>query len=363
VLHSGARYAVSDPRDAAECIAENRTLREIAPDCVEATGGVFVQLAGDDPAYYDRKLEACREVGIEAEPLSDEALSAAIPGDTDHIQRGFRVPDGIVWPSRLIVANALDAMSQGAEVYTNAPVEGMTVTDGCVASVDVGGALDETVVADHVVNATGAWAEGLGELAGLDISMNPTRGVMIAVEQEGLDVVVNRCRDPDDGDILVPHGEEVVLGTTSVAVDDPEAFETADWESERVIEEGDALMPGLAEAQIDRTWWGVRPLYVPDEARDGGRGISRGFSIVDHEVDGVANMHSVLGGKVTTYRLMAEHASDAVCERLGVDADCATAERPLAAGYDVEELEAAIDRFDAVNPTSDTISPRELSPS
>jgi len=74
-------------------------------------------------------------------------------------------------------------------------------------------------------------------------------------------------------------------------------------------------------------------------------------------------MHSVLGGKVTTYRLMAEHASDAVCERLGVDADCATAERPLAAGYDVEELEAAIDRFDAVNPTSDTISPRELSPS
>ncbi|MDA8068257.1 MAG: FAD-dependent oxidoreductase, partial [Actinomycetota bacterium] len=54
LLHSGARYAVKDPRAARECIAENRILRHVAADCVEDTGGLFVTTPWDDPAYADR---------------------------------------------------------------------------------------------------------------------------------------------------------------------------------------------------------------------------------------------------------------------------------------------------------------------
>ena len=52
LLHSGARYADTDPVGARECIAENRVLREIAGDCIRDTGGLFVQLDGDSPEYF-----------------------------------------------------------------------------------------------------------------------------------------------------------------------------------------------------------------------------------------------------------------------------------------------------------------------
>ena len=66
VLHSDARYAESDRVSASECIAENRTLRSVAGECVRETGGLFVQMAGDDD-YFERRREACTAAGIETE--------------------------------------------------------------------------------------------------------------------------------------------------------------------------------------------------------------------------------------------------------------------------------------------------------
>ena len=354
VLHSGARYARSDPDDAASCRAESRILTRIAGDCIAPTGGMFVQLVDDDPTDYDARLAACGSVGIDATPMAPEAIAAAIGGPADHIARAFAVPDGIVWPSRLIAATALDAEAHGASVHTHAPVEAVATDGDRITAVDVGGHLDARITADHVVNATGAWAPQLAALAGIELRMRPTRGVMIAVAHRGLERVLNRCRPPADGDIIVPHGAEVVLGTTSVAVDGPEGFERADWERERVRREADALLPGVAEAPRERIWWGVRPLYAPRADRPGGRGISRGFSVIDHRADGCANMHTVIGGKLTTHRRMAEATADAVCDRLGVDAACVTATRRLPAATQPARLAAALTRFDAVNPTGDT---------
>src|SRR3954454_249759 len=60
LLHSGGRYVVKDPRAAEECIGENRIGRDIAADCVEDTGGLFVTTPWDDPESADRFAEACR---------------------------------------------------------------------------------------------------------------------------------------------------------------------------------------------------------------------------------------------------------------------------------------------------------------
>ena len=64
-----------------------------------------------------------------------------------------------------------------------------------------------------------------------------------------------------------------------------------------------------------------------------------------------ANLISVVGGKLTTYRQMAEAASDQICAKLGVDASCKTDEQSLYASDDPAQLDALIDEFDAVNPT------------
>ena len=58
VLHSGARYAESDPTGAEECIEENRVIREVASECVSDTGGLFVRLPEDDPDRLDELVAA-----------------------------------------------------------------------------------------------------------------------------------------------------------------------------------------------------------------------------------------------------------------------------------------------------------------
>ena len=355
LLHSGARYAEADGREARECLEENRFLRDIAGDCIRETGGLFVQLADDDPAYFEAKRDACEDVGIPTDVIDGESAREAVPGLAADVERAMRVPDAVVAPSRLVAANAVDASEHGARVRTHAPVTSMTVEDDRATAVTLGGDAGETLRPRYVVNATGPHAGRVAEMAGVSVSMRPTRGVMVSVEYDGLEPVVNRCREPDDGDIVVPHDGEVVLGTTSVPVDDPDDYERADWEIERTVEECAAMLPSVAESERVRTWWGVRPLYEPDEAARGGRGISRGFHLLEHADEDVENCCSVVGGKLTTYRRMAEATADLVCDRLGVDADCETAERRLPGASDPARLDEFVRRFDGQGPTDEDL--------
>ncbi|MEF8977145.1 MAG: FAD-dependent oxidoreductase [Halapricum sp.] len=351
LLHSGARYAESDRVGAEECIEENRVLKDIGGECIRDTGGLFVQLEDDDPAYFEEKLEACERADIPATVLREEEASERVPELADEVERVMEVPDAVIYPSRLVAANAADAREHGASIYPHAPVEDLTVEGGRVVGVDVGGTVDDRIEAEYVVNAAGAWAGQLAEMAGVGVEMRPTRGVMISVEYDGLSPVLNRCRDPDDGDIVVPHEGEAVLGTTSVEVDDPDDYPKEEWEVERTFEECAAMLPPVADAPVVRKWWGVRPLYAPDEDERGGRGISRGFFRLDHADDGVENLVSVVGGKLTTYRQMAESTTDLICDRLNVDADSETADRSLLGADDPEQLDAFVEEFDGQGET------------
>jgi glycerol-3-phosphate dehydrogenase len=352
LLHSGARYADDDPEGAAECIAENRVLREIAGACIADTGGYFLSLAGDDPDYFERKLAACGDVGIPAERVDADDLRADEPV-ADDVERAFAVPDAAIYPARLVAATAAGARDAGADLRLDAPVTDLHVADGRVVGATAGG---DRIDAAHVVNATGAWAGEFASLAGLDVEMAPTRGVMVAVENPGVSAVLNRCRPPDDGDIVVPHRDQAVLGTTSVAVDGPEGFETDDAEVERVVAECAAMTPGAVDAPLERTYWGVRPLYVADREAHAGRQISRGFHLLDHEArDGLGGLTTVVGGKLTTYRLMAEAVGDHLADRLGGAATSGTADAPLPGHDDPARLDALVREFRAGGPADEDV--------
>ncbi|OIB57132.1 FAD-dependent oxidoreductase [Natrialba sp. SSL1] len=351
LLHSGARYAEADAEGALECLEENRILREIAGECIRETRGLFVQVAGDDPAYFDEKRAACEELGIPVDVVDGDDAREAVPGLDAAVERAMWVPDAVVLPSRLVAATAADAREHGARILTHAPVESMVLENERINSVSLGGAAETVVEPEYVVNATGPHAGTVAEMAGVTVEMRPTRGVMVSVEHAGLEPVLNRCRDPADGDIIVPHDDEVVLGTTSVPVDDPDEFERDEQEIERTIRECATMLPAVADAPRVRSWWGVRPLYEPDEAAHGGRGISRGFVQLDHAEDGVANFVSIVGGKLTTYRRMAESVSDLVADRLGVGDSSTTAERELIGASSASKLDTFVDEFGGRGPT------------
>ena len=343
LLHSGARYATADPEGAAHCIRESRVLREVGGVAVRETGGLFVQVPGDDPGHFAARLAACRDLDIPATELSAAEAREREPELTPDVERAFRVPDGVVYPSRLVAATAESARRHGADLRVHAPVEDVLLEDGRIAGVatDAG-----RVRADHVVNAAGAWAGRVAALADLDVPMAPTKGVMVAVGVAGVRRVLNRCRPPGDGDIVVPHADRVVLGTTSAPVEDPDDYPRESAAVERTLAEGAALLPAVADAAVEDVYWGVRPLY---DAGAGGRAASRTFQVFDHAAEGRPGMTTVTGGKLTTYRLMAEAVADAVCERLGVDAPCRTDSAPLPAD-DPDAVDALVERFDAAGP-------------
>jgi glycerol-3-phosphate dehydrogenase len=144
--------------------------------------------------------------------------------------------------------------------------------------------------------------------------------------------VVNRLRPPGNGDILVPGGTVSILGTTSVTIDDPDRARPTVAEADENVRQALPMIPSLGYTRFVRAYCGVRPLIRSDAGQGGdGRSVSRGFMLYGHEEAGLSNFCSVSGGKLTTYRLMAEKTADLVCARLGVSAPCRTRTEPLPA--------------------------------
>ncbi len=125
LLHSGARYAVTDAESARECISENQILKRIARHCVEPTDGLFITLPEDDLAFQATFIRACEAAGIRAEAIDPQQARIIEPSVNPALIGAVKVPDGTVDPFRLTAANMLDAREHGAIVLTAHEVTGL----------------------------------------------------------------------------------------------------------------------------------------------------------------------------------------------------------------------------------------------
>ena len=167
-------------------------------------------------------------------------------------------------------------------------------------------------------------------MAGVEIPVRPTPGVMVAVRGRLSNMVVNRLSPPGDADIVVPQRNLSIVGTTSWFVETPEdALACPEGHVEMLLEKGAELIPALRTSPVRAAWVAARPL-IGGKQEESGRGISRTFRCYDHRAeDGVGAFVSVAGGKATTLRKMAEEAVDLVCEKLGLDLPCRTRDKVL----------------------------------
>jgi glycerol-3-phosphate dehydrogenase len=133
---------------------------------------------------------------------------------------------------------------------------------------------------------------------------------------------------------------------------------------DRMIDMCAQMVPAVAGGRVLRAFAGSRPLYQPPAptSGDGGgsaaaagagtgdtREVSRTFTVLDHATrDGLANMFSIVGGKLTTCRQMAEHLVDELAGRMGVTTPCTTATEMLpGADHGPHELAAPLARIEA----------------
>ena len=237
----------------------------------------------------------------------------------------------------------LDAKEHGAVILTAHEVTGLIREGATVCGVRVRNHLTGETQALHapvVVNAAGIWGQHIAEYADLRIRMFPAKGSLLIMDHRINQHVINRCRKPSDADILVPGDTISLIGTTSLRIDYNEIDDnrvTAE-EVDILLREGEKLAPVMAKTRILRAYSGVRPLVASDDDPSG-RNVSRGIVLLDHaERDGLDGFITITGGKLMTYRLMAEWATDAVCRKLGNTRPCTTADLALPGSQEPAEV-------------------------
>ena len=331
LLHSGARYVASDQEAAVECREEGDILRRLAPQCIEDTGGLFVAVAGDDEKYVAEFPDLCRRSAITCQHLAPQTARALEPALAGDVIAAYAVQDGAVDPFMLSLDNIAQALTLGGAVRRNLVATAMDMQNGKIRLVrcrDLTTGEEIIIHAGLVINAAGAWAGQVAALAGAQINVLYSAGTLLVTQDRIATRVVNRLRKPSDSDILVPGGTVSILGTTSVRVSDPDQCRPTVAEADRIIDDARRMLPILETTRYIRAYAGVRPLVSEGPAGDD-RKVSRGFSLIDHSRDGVDNFITITGGKLTTYRLMAEKTADLACRKLGVSTPCRTRTEPL----------------------------------
>jgi glycerol-3-phosphate dehydrogenase len=330
LLHSGGRYCVGDQESAIECIDENLLLRKLVPQAIEPNGGLFVALNDSDMAYAKNFMDGCEACHIPFEQLTPAQTLKMEPNLNPKMLGAIWVPDGTFDPLRLALAFAATAKSNGAKFRLYTEVQGLLV-DG---QANVVGAnvwdrktnVRTQVHADIVVSATGAWAGEIAAMAGAEVPIHPTPGVMVAFDQRLTQLAINRLNKPGDGDIIVPQRRMLVVGTTSFEIEDLDYVPVYEDQIKLMYERGVELIPRLANAKMRGAFMATRPLIGGGT----GRSMARTFKCFDQEeTHGVGCFVTITGGKATTLRAMAEKTADIVCGKLDINATCMTKEVPL----------------------------------
>ncbi len=361
LIHGGLRYLEQyEFRLVREALAERERLMSIAPHLVRPLRFVLPHDRTMRPAWmlraglflYDhlgvrRRLPPSEAVRLKLSPLGD--------GLNPSFERGFSYWDCWGDDSRLVVANAQDAAERGAHILTRTRFRDARRLDGLwLANIEDGvTARPSAVTARILVNAAGSWVSEI-----LSRRLNLQRQSPLRLVR-GSHIVTRRLYDGDhayvlqnpDGRIIfiIPYEAAFTLiGTTDVEWSG--GPERARPDAEEITYLRESASRGLATPvrgeDVVWSYAGLRPLYG-DEADDPSK-VSRDYVLDLETVDGQAPLLSVFGGKITTYRALAEHAMTMLRPLLGEGGRSWTSQAPLPGGDitagDLEALEAELVR-------------------
>jgi glycerol-3-phosphate dehydrogenase len=113
---------------------------------------------------------------------------------------------------------------------------------------------EQTIEAEQVINAAGAWVGQVAALADASIEILYSKGSLL---------VTHRLRPPSDGDVLCPGGTVSILGPSSVRLDSPDDIKPTTEEVDHIIDQGSPIVPSLKQCRYIRAFAGVRPKVQP----------------------------------------------------------------------------------------------------
>lgn len=271
--------------------------------------------------------------------LSRAATLGEAPGIRPQGLRGALLYyDGqIAYPERLVAENLLQASEYGAQVANHAAVERLLVQGGKVGGAVVYDELASTpfeVRAELVVNAAGPWIDHLNDrwLPRYSEQLRLTKGIHLLTPRVSKHAVVLLAKRDGRLFFAVPWEGSSLIGTTDTDfTGDPDDVVADEDEVQYLIEESRRNFPGLRIDSVEYTTAGLRPLAAaPGRGATGSSvsAVSRRHRLVDHAADGADGLLSVIGGKITNQRRVAEEAVNWAAKRLGHASPCRTGTQP-----------------------------------
>ncbi|HEX4793493.1 MAG TPA: glycerol-3-phosphate dehydrogenase/oxidase [Humisphaera sp.] len=336
LLHGGLRYlAQGRLRLVREASAEKMILHRIAPHLAEPLPFIFPTYRGTEWKRWKLGIGVkiydllCGKSNLGKSSVLDRAgVLQLLPGlSQENLTGAVRYFDGFTNDARLVLDTLRSASHGGAMTLNYLALVSADRRDEvwhCELEDHAGGERVK-VRARTVVNAAGAWAPGF---AASRVKLRLTKGVHLAIDRERLQVpsAVVMTEGPRIL-FVIPWGQRIVLGTTDTDYDGPldaPSCEQADLQYVLSIANRSFPSANLKPADVISAWAGLRPLIADPRGRPSD--ISRAHQIAMTEPGWL----DVAGGKLTTYRLMAEQAVDHIVEHLGKNTPpCSTANRPI----------------------------------
>jgi len=335
LIHGGLRYLqYGELRLVAESLRERGILLRQRPHLVRPLRLLVPAYQGLPPAgwkvglglrTYDLLARDPAFPPSEHLPLAETL--AREPGlEREGLTGGHVYSDGqIEFPERLCVELAREIAAAGGQALNYSRVAGLRTTGGRVTGAVLRDSLtgaEREIETRLVINAAGPWVDVVNALLPKPPQrlVGGTWGSHVALPSrpDGPRGALYTAARKDGRPIFfLPWDERLLVGTTDVPfTGNPDELRVQSWEVEYLLGEVNRLFPGCGydEGDVQLTTIGIRPLPA---SRRRAAAITRRHFVVDHAGDGAAGLASIVGGKLTTYRSLAEDAVDWALKALG----------------------------------------------
>ncbi|WP_071961170.1 glycerol-3-phosphate dehydrogenase [Aurantiacibacter gangjinensis] len=346
LVHGGLRYLEHyEFRLVRESLMERERLLTIAPHIIWPLRFILPHDKGLRPSWllrlglllYDNLGGRKLLPGTRTISLRDEPHASVLE---DRLTKGFEYSDCWVEDARLVVLNCMDARERGADIRTRTECTALERAPDCWTATLRGPDGESTVTARKIVNAAGPWVDhvlGKADASG-EGALRLVKGSHLVFPRlyEGDHAYIFQNRDNRIIFAIPYEGRFTLVGTTDKAFDgDPSGIDISPEEADYLCEAiNEYLRRDVTPEDAVWSYAGVRPLY--DDRSSDLSTVTRDY-VFEMEEKGGAPILSIFGGKITTYRKLAEHALDT----LGwAKTDGWTADRDLPGG-DIEPLEFA----------------------
>jgi glycerol-3-phosphate dehydrogenase len=342
MIHGGIRYLRYERRVTELACIDSGYIQKIVPHLLFRIPFLYPLSAEDvaHPTWMERYLAYGAQVyfgaydlyqpykrGLPSVSLSRKEALELEPALDPNMLGALSLDEWGIDPWRLCALNAQSAQAEGAVIRTYAEVKGFARGEG--------GAVEGVFVEDArtgecttywgkiVVNVAGAWAEKVAAMAGATVKMRPGKGVHLVLDRRVSNYgVISKAIDGRQVFVL-PYGQHSLIGTTDDDYfGDPDALAANEDEVKYLLDAARSALPGLGEVRVVRTWVGLRT--SPHEHGRMEDELSREHRVYDHSREGAANLFSLIGGKLASYRAQSEELTTLACGRLGLERECRT---------------------------------------